>query len=283
MAAQTVIGFFDDQSEAQRAIDQLQSSGISRDRIDVSRGGSTNTTGVSSERSESSQNSDNSIMGFFKNLFGDDDEATRYSTVASNSNTIVTVHAQSEVEAEKAADILDDCGAVDVDERASRLGYTNTRSEGMGTRENVSNERDQSIPIIQENLEVGKRTVERGGVRVRSRIVERPIEEHIRLREEHVNVERESVNRPATEADFARAANQNIEMRERSEEAVVNKEARVVEEVHLNKEAAERNETIRDTVRNTDVDVNNLDRGTPRSDTDIDNGGLSNQPNPRKG
>jgi uncharacterized protein (TIGR02271 family) len=269
MAAQTVIGFFDDQQEAQRAIEQLQTRGISRDRVDISRGGS-GTTGVSNERGDSDRGS--GIGNFFRNLFSDDDnEADRYSRVANSSNTIVTVHAQSEDEAEMAADILDDCGAVDVDERSSQLGVTNTRSEGMGERQDITGDRNQSIPVIREDLEVGKREVERGGVRVRSRIVERPVEEHIRLREEHVNVERENVNRPATEADFARAADQNIEMRERGEKAVVNKEARVVEEVRLNKEVTERDETIRDTVRNTDVDVNNLDSGTTgRTGTDTD-------------
>jgi uncharacterized protein (TIGR02271 family) len=273
MAAQTVIGFFDDQQEAQRAIEQLQTRGISRDRVDITKG-SSGTTDVSNERGDSDRGS--GVGNFFRNLFSDDEnEADRYSKVASNSNTIVTVHAQTEDEAEMAADILDDCGAVDVDERSSQLGFTNTRSEGMGTRENISNERDQSIPIIQENLEVGKRTVERGGVRVRSRIVERPVEEHIRLREEHVNIERENVNRPATEADFARAAGQDIEMTERSEQAVVNKQARVVEEVRLNKESTERDETIRDTVRNTDVDVNNIDSSTTgrtgtETDSDLD-------------
>ncbi|HYH15660.1 MAG TPA: YsnF/AvaK domain-containing protein [Flavisolibacter sp.] len=300
MAAQTVIGFFDDQQEAQRAVEQLQSRGISRDRIDVSRndagisgasGSTSGNAGVNpvsgSTRDENSirRTSDdrtvdeggrntNKITDFFNNLFGgsDNDDADRYSRVAQNSNTIVTVHAQSEEEAEMAADILDDAGAVNVDERASQLGVSNTRStEDIGGRQNISNERENTIPIIQENLEVGKREVERGGVRVRSRIVERPVEEHIRLREEHVNVERENVNRPATEADFARAAGQDIEMTERSEQAVVNKQARVVEEVRVSKEATERNETIRDTVRNTDVDVNNLNSGTTgRSGTDTD-------------
>ena len=35
--SQTVVGFFDDQSDVEKAIEELQSEGISRDRIDVSR------------------------------------------------------------------------------------------------------------------------------------------------------------------------------------------------------------------------------------------------------
>jgi stress response protein YsnF len=294
--AQTVIGFFDDHSDAQRAIEQLQSRGISRDHIDLSRGGTgtnvststTSTTGVNpvsgSERDENSVRrteddrtvdregrNTNKITDFFNNLFGSNkDDADRYSRVAERSNAIVTVHAQSREEAERAADILDDCGAVDVDERAKQYGYSNTRNEGMGDRRDIGNERGTTIPRIEENLEIGKREVERGGVRVRSRIVEQPVEEHIRLREEHVHVERQPVDRPVSDADMRSFREGDIELTERSEVPVVNKEARVVEEVRISKDVEERDETIRDTVRNTDVDVDRLNTGNKDRDIDDD-------------
>jgi stress response protein YsnF len=268
MAAQTVIGFFDDQQEALRAIEQLQSRGIGRDRIDVSRG-STGTTEVSSEHSDHDRHS--GIGGFFRNLFSDDDDqADRYSKVASSSNAIVTVHAQSREEAEAAADILDDCGAVDVDERASQYGFTNTRSaETLSERQNIASDRDTTIERIEENLEVGKRTVEQGGVRVRSRIVERPVEEHIRLREEHVSVQRQAVDRPVSGDELTNFREQDIELTERREVPVVNKEARVVEEISLSKDVTERDETINETLRNTEVDINKVDRNSNRN-TDSD-------------
>jgi len=111
--------------------------------------------------------------------------------------------------------------------------------------------------VIRENLNVGKEEVERGGIRLRSRIVETPVEERVNLREENVNVGRTPVDRPATEADLRE---QDVEMRERAEVPVVNKETRVVEEISLNKEVTERDETIRDTVRDTEVDIDKLDR-----------------------
>ena len=52
-----------------------------------------------------------------------------------------------------------------------------------------------------------------------------------------------------------------LEASERSEEAVVTKEARVVEEVGLRKEADTRTETVRDTVRRQEVEVED-DRAT---------------------
>jgi stress response protein YsnF len=296
--AQTVIGFFDDASEAQQAVEKLVSRGINRDRIDVSRGDASGGSGTNagystgsgvnpvsnSSRDENSVRNTsedrtvdregrntNKITDFFNNLFGNDnDDADRYSHVAGRSNTIVTVHAQSNEEAEDAADILDDCGAVDVDERANQYGYTNTRNtENLGSRQDISNERDTSIERIQENLEVGKRTEERGGVRVRSRIVERPVEEHIRLREEHVNVERNPVDRRVSGDELSNFQEREIELTERAEVPVVNKEARVVEEVRISKDVNERDETIRDTVRNTEIDIENIDKGTGRSDRDL--------------
>ena len=307
--AQTVIGFFDDNSDAQRAIEQLQSRGINRDRIDVSRGntgtgsgvsGNTNTTGnvnpvSGSERDENSvrKTSDdrtvdqggrntNKFTDFFNNLFGNNkDDADRYSRVAERSNVIVTVHAQSREEAERAADIMDNCGAVDVDERAAQYAAGNTRTEGTGERRDISNERDTTIPRVEENLNVGKRTVEQGGVRVRSRIVERPIEEHVRLREEHVHVERQPVDRPVSDADIQNLNRGDIELTERKEVPVVNKEARVVEEVKLKKDVNERDETIRDTVRNSDIDVDRLNTGNRDTNRDLDDD-LSNTNRPRR-
>lgn len=112
-----------------------------------------------------------------------------------------------------------------------------------------------AIPVIEETMQVGKKVVETGAARLRSRIVEKPVEESIRLREEHIRVERNAVNRPATEADFANFKEGEVEMTERAEIPVVGKEARVVEEVRLGKEVEEREETIHGTVRKTEVDV----------------------------
>jgi uncharacterized protein (TIGR02271 family) len=123
-----------------------------------------------------------------------------------------------------------------------------------------------TIPVIQENLEVGKREVETGGVRLRSRIVEEEVAENVSLREEAVQVERTSVDRAATEADIREG---EIEMTERAEVPVVNKEARVVEEISLSKDVTERDETIRDTVRDTEVDIERLDGTRRERDNDL--------------
>lgn len=107
----------------------------------------------------------------------------------------------------------------------------------------------------------------RGGVRVYTRVVEQPVEETVRLREEKVNVERQPVNRPVTDADLKSGRDQTVEVREYAEEPVVAKEARVVEEVRVGKEATERNQTVRDTVRHTEVNVENLTGGAEQQQT----------------
>jgi len=305
--AQTVIGIFDNESEARRAVDNLVERGFTRNSIDIS-------DRSSSDYSTRKHDDDDSIGGFFRSLFGsDNDDSRKYSTVASRS-CVVTVHAQSSDEAERAAEILDEYGAVDVDERASQFGnttsnFTDTTTTGAAytadrfdadtnrfdadrfrDRDVVDTDRtdidrtnldrtnldrrdivdsETSLPIIEEQVNIGKRVVETGGVRLRSRIIEKPVEESLRLREEHVRVERHPVNRPASEADINSFREGTIEMTERTEVPVVNKEARVVEEVSLNKDVEEREETVRDTVRRTDVEVENLNRTHDRVvDTD---------------
>lgn len=372
--AQTVVGMFESSSKAQEAVQELVQTGITRDRIDVSSGNSGSSYSSASTGADNDEHHESGISKFFKSLFGsDEDDADKYTRVASSAQSIVTVHAQSSDEAERVADILDDNGAVDVDEHASKLGYNKTGSSGSygstgsasataggsgysnsslatdattglagvgaaslaggtsglggstsgltgsgssdlggtsgltgsgtsglgtgttglssgsdlegtsgttgytgttGTDMTNTTGEGSRIPIIEENLEVGKREVRTGGVRVRSRIIERPVEESVRLREERVNIERTPVDRPASESDLQNFQEREIEMVEHAEVPVVSKEARVVEEINVGKEVEERNETIQDTVRKTEVDVENLEkdnvRGRSSSTTNTD-------------
>lgn len=113
---------------------------------------------------------------------------------------------------------------------------------------------DEAISIVEEELKVGKRAVAGGTVRVRSYVVERPVEADVVLREETVHVDRRAVDRPvaAGEAVFQERV---IEASETDEEAVVAKEQRVVEEVIVSKDVSERHERVSDTVRKTEVEV----------------------------
>ncbi len=267
---QTVIGIFDSAQEAKSAVAKLVSSGFSQNNVDVSAQGSATDSATSTTH----QDDHDGIGGFFRSLFGGNDEHRTYAQVARRS-TVVTVHASSPKEAEQARDIMDWHGAIDVNERAAQYGYSTTGTAGTTTDQaatTATTTTGTAIPIIEENLQVGKRVVETGGVRLRSRIIERPVEEHLRLRAEHVHVERIPVDRPVTEADLASLKEGTIEAIEHAEVPVVAKEARIVEEVRLEKDVEVREEIVRDTVRSTDVDVEQLrtDDASRRTNLDDD-------------
>ena len=139
---------------------------------------------------------------------------------------------------------------------AQEQGRATARVAPQGASpQRVQDDKEVTIPVVDEEITIGTQEVERGHVRIYSRVTEQPVEESIRLREEKVTVERRPVDRPATDADFAAAGKDVIEMTETVEEPVVTKRARVVEEVVVQKEVTEHTETVRGTARHTEVEV----------------------------
>ncbi len=142
-----------------------------------------------------------------------------------------------------------------------RAGYERRANYRSGARSTATDTGEQVIPVVEEEIAIGKRQVERGGARVNVDVEEKPVEEQVTLREENVRVERRPVDREVTDADATAFKEGTFEVRERAEEAVVDKRARVVEEVVIGKDVQERTETVRDTVRRTNVDVEELGGG----------------------
>lgn len=179
--------------------------------------------------------------------------------------------------ADRGLELMQRLQAVDLDERMAQWrqeGWTHTPSSAAATgsreqpraRPRGVEAGEATIPVVEEELSVGTRQVEHGRVRIHTRVEARPVEESVQLREETVTVERRPVDRPATAADLEAGKDETIEITETSEEAVVSKRARVVEEVVVHKEAAEHTETVRGTVRHTEVDV---DREGPSRGTAV--------------
>ena len=128
-------------------------------------------------------------------------------------------------------------------------------------RDNVTT---KHIPIIEERLEVGTRPVETGKVRIRTHVEEKPVTKSVEVRDEHVDVDRRPVNERVGDREAnAMFKDQDIEVTERGEKVVAGKEARVKEELVVNKETGSHKETVQDTVRHTEVDVDR-DRGDRR-------------------
>ena len=290
MKNQTVVGIFNTAAEAQQAVQQLASAGFELDFVDVSQASSsasgmssdyTNTSGTATEAvANTASRAKDKVGGFFSSLFGDDnDEADTYAQVTRSGHSLVTVHVDTAEQAHKAADILDDAGALDVDSKAAEYGVQNSYTAGRAAAAPTTATDGMTAEVIEESLQVGKRTEQTGGVRLRSRIVEKPVEASVRLREEHVTVQRTPVNRAATEADFQAFKEGDVTLTESAERAVVGKEAKVIEEVSLGKQVTEREEVIHDTVRNTKVDVEQIPGTTTTTNTTTTNTtSLSGQP-----
>lgn len=289
----TVVGVYDSYAQAQNAMNELLSAGFSRSDVQLSPD-TERATGSNSDDTKGGSG----IGNFFRSLFGMDEERdTRdvYSEAVRRGSCVLTVTASSDDMLDRATDIMNRYDPIDIDERSSHwrtegwsgyddsapmltdseiekdrtaygmgstrsttagMGSDTTTTRGTGMAANMSNE--QRIPVVEEELRVGKREVQRGGVRIYSRIRETPVSESVTLREEHVRVERHAVDQPATEADIAAFKEGSVEMRETAEEPVVSKTARVVEEVVVGKEVTQETANINDTVRRTDVEVEQL-------------------------
>jgi len=201
-----------------------------------------------------------------------EDDAQFYAEGVRRGSVFVAVSHCPEDAAHQAADIMHRHGVVDITNRGAwyqKAGFAGFSPQAQPySSDQITQERQQlrdqgqiTIPVVEEELAVGKRAVERGGARVYSHVTEQPVEEQVNLREEHVSVERHPVSRAASEADLAAFQEGSVDIPEMREEAVVAKQARVVEEVVVSKDASERTETVRDTVRRTDVDVQPLGAG----------------------
>jgi uncharacterized protein (TIGR02271 family) len=250
----TITAFFDDRTEADRALERLAAAGIPRGQIWLVAGdGGGSSTTASPQKGTSSG-------GFWEtlaDLFMPDEDRYTYAEGLRRGGYLVTVTAGS-AHYDQALDILDDEGTIDIGEREESW-----RADGWSGYTGGSGD-EEVIPVAEEKLRIGKRDVSHGRVRVRSYVVETPVCEQVNLREENVTVQRRSVDRPL-EAGDRLFEDRTLEVEERAEEAVVAKEARVREELVVKKEVGERPTTISDTVRRTEVDVEH-DRGTTRTD-----------------
>ena len=245
----TVIGLYNDSSTAERVIEDLTNSGFSRSRVEMHR--ESDASGLKDELIDEGIPSD---------------DADYYVEGLRDGGVLVSVNAED--------DKTDD--AVEIMNRyANDGGYEDKRDFDGEVERNVDRDAnldagssrgdDTKLAVAEERLNVGKRRVNRGGVRVRSRVVEEEVSEDVTLRDEEVHVEREKVDRPVDASDHNVFKDETIEVTESGEEAVVDKEARVTEEIHVDKEATERTETVSDTVRRTEVDVEETD-GRSRKD-----------------
>jgi uncharacterized protein (TIGR02271 family) len=263
--SQILVGVFDSFEQAEQAVTRLTQGGIPRRDMEVHTNDSTQGNAERPVVDDVAPSHDAGNVGvfgkiehFFSNMFGGDEsraDVGHYQEAVRRGGALLTVNVADETHVTMVRSTLYEAGAVDIDERVAH--WKNTGYAGYDaatppyTPEQVASDR-QAFSVVRESLDVGKREVETGGVRVYSRVTETPVTETVNLREEHATIERRPVDRVATAADLKGGS---IEIRETAEHAVVGKTAHVVEEVVVGREATERTETINETLRGTHVEV----------------------------
>jgi len=254
----TVSAFFDTREAASNAVDELVKAGFPRASLSLVEG--------SKQPGASTADHDGGFWEALKDFFFPEEDRYTYTEGLRRGGYLVTART-ADANYQRALQILDREGAVDIDQRAQSwrsegwTGYTGGRMAGASTVQTptlsstgMTSAREQVVPVVEEELKVGKRETGHGLVRVRSYVVEKPVREQVSLTEEHVHVERRPVDRPLSTGEGT-FQERTIVAEEKREEAVVSKRARVKEEVVLKKDTQQRTETVSDTVRRTEVKV----------------------------
>ena len=124
-------------------------------------------------------------------------------------------------------------------------------SQPSSPRDTRANE--EVIPLAEEVLVVGKRIVETGTTRVRRYVVETPVEQQVTLVRERVVVER---RRPVTNTVTGETLTElTVEVTETDEVPVIAKSVQLREEIVVRTERTTHVETVRDTVRQDEVEI----------------------------
>ena len=287
-----IVAMFEDRAEADAARDALEAAGgIERSRIQIM-----DSSGMAAETRSYDVQRDEGLWAAIKSFFMPDEDAHVYAEGVRRGHAMLVVQA-GKVEKESILSILDSLNPIDVETSASEwreggwsgvhqgqaaweagrsASATTSPSVGFGAETAASSplgveatepapttvgpggeDREELIPVYEERLRVGKREVGRGSVRVRSYVVETPVQQDVRLHDERVEVERRPVDRVVNESALGASPFQErtVEATARGEEPVIDKEMRVKEEVAVRKEEQDRTETVRDAVRHTEVEV----------------------------
>ena len=190
MSNTTLVGIFDNDAHAQQARQRLQQAGVPPHCIHINAGVSegSETTSSTQPREE-----EGAISRFFSDMFGSNDEPDvhNYDEAVRRGNRVLSVQVADESRVDVISDLLEDCGAVDVDERVESWKATGyepmsprgansgggtatdlmaTDVLGMGEARQLSaagadDDDDEAMKLAEEELKVGNRKVEQGGVR----------------------------------------------------------------------------------------------------------------------
>jgi uncharacterized protein (TIGR02271 family) len=268
MAYETLVAAFDTPEHAKAAVSALKAGGFHADDISLFDNARLAVVGKSTTAPKPA--------GLWQRLFGEDInkyEATVYGDTVNEGGTVVSVRVPEDQVAQ-ASGILDLHRPIDVHDRAVTTGaapaaHVETTSKALAAKP-LAPEQDVAVTpklaevhadtlrLAEEQLDVGKKMVETGRTRVRRFTTERDVSQDVTLHEEHAEVLRTALSKPAELKDID-WADREIEVVETAEQALVSKTARVVEEVSLKKKGDEHVETIHEKLRRQQAEIEKVD------------------------
>lgn len=265
MNEEIIVAVYDTEAHATAAVRDLEAAHVPPEAISRHAGAESASGSAVSASSAKGQ-------GSWSSLFGgelDPHDTAVYDRSLQSGSSVVTVRVPDE-HVDGVIRILERHQPIDIDERAASLGLGTNRTPAAAAGTQHSRETalrdggEEVIALSEEQLTVGKRLVNRGTTHIRRFVVETPVEENVTLHTERVSIDRRPASAGAR-VDNADFTDRTIEVTETEEEAVVSKTARVKEEVVVHKEATDRVETVRDTVRRQDVEIDRDDDSTHRA------------------
>src|SRR6185437_10587261 len=214
--AEHIVAVFNSEGAAEAAVRDLEQAGIStsairRYRSTATSAGTENSGGVS-------PTGHSSTGGFWAWLLGEEPgaETTRslsldeqaYEQHAHAGKAVVSVMVEDDAKIHEAVTLVTAHHPIEMEEQTEELnaesspetgpGYSphaglagsTAESSGVAAQAKPSSGTEEVIPLAEENLEIGKRTVDRGTTRVRRYVVKRPVERDVTLHGQRVTIER---------------------------------------------------------------------------------------------
>lgn len=274
MADTTIIGVYDDRTDADRAKKALIDKGV--DSSDVR---TVTRSDIDADRNRGTDQNDESmgerVSGFFGSLFGSNEQeelGSQYLEAVRRGSTLVVVDADNDGDIRVAEQVMSAHRSVDIDERGAnwrQQGWTGhdpdapaysddearREREAIGQHLAGGTSDGETLTETQEELKVGKTREQAGKVKVFQRVIEDDVEGSVELEEQRATIRRRAVDRPVQDGDGKAFEESSVEVQQFSEEPVVEKQTRVTGEVDVDAERTARTETVSDSVRRTEVEV----------------------------
>jgi uncharacterized protein (TIGR02271 family) len=270
MAYETLVAAFDTKDHAMAAVNALKTGGFHSDDISIVDGARlAGGKGVAPNAAKS--------IGLWQWLFGDvaKYEANVYAQTVNEGGTVVSVRVPPDQVAQ-AAGILDLHNPININDRAITAGFAPVAhvetaaktiaaatplaaAQSVAVTPKLAEVHGDTLRLAEEQLQVGKKMVETGRTRVRRFTTESDVAQDVTLHEEHAEVLRKALaQQPAQLADID-WADGTLEVVETKEQALVNKVARLVEEVSLRRKGDDHVETIHEKLRRQQAEVEQVD------------------------